>query len=213
MPGKPNPLAEYDLYKKKSMELNNKLMEKVLDRDGLGKAAEQLGIVKDGVMVFKSDQEPDILMDFALYECRTDGRTPVQRYVEQYGGADEIEKEVLAGLLASYTSLFRVTAISKEDGTVDLEDVMRNHGHVQITDRGLSMSFPKQTLLFLRIVPLKGFNKASGFFFAFREDVKSRMMRAYENFYQRAKADSDDTRRYVAFFKANRVFGKQGMLI
>lgn len=213
MRGKPNLVDRYDLYKKKGMELNNKLMEKFLDKGRLRKAAEQLGIVKDGVFVFDSDIEPDILMDFALFSYRTDGRTPVERYQEQVGGADEIEKELLAGLQSSYTSLFKITAASREHGTVDLEDVLGDRGRVQIIDRGLSMSFPKQTLLFIRIIPLKNFNMASGFFFAFTEQTKSRMMRAYENFYQRAKADSDDTRKYVAFFKANRVFGKQGMLI
>lgn len=60
---------------------------------------------------------------------------------------------------------------------------------------------------------LKDFNAASGIFLAIPEEAKSRVMRAYENLYQRIRADSESTRRFAAFFRANRIFGKQGMCV
>lgn len=206
-------IAKYDLYRKKGMALNNKLIQACLDRDRLLRAAEQLGMVEGGKIVFSGEQESDVLMDFALYDFREEGQTAVERYAEKAGGEDEIEKELLKGLLASYTSLFREASVSREGRTIELEDVLGDRGRVQIIDKGLSMSCAEHTLLFLRIVPLKDFNMTSGIFFAFPETTKGRMLRAYENFYQRTSLDNDATRRFVAFFRTSRIFGKQGMLI
>lgn len=207
-------IAKYDLYRKKAMALNNKLIRACLDRDRLLRAAEQLGMAEGGKIVLSGEQEADVLMDFSLNDFREYGRTAVEWYVEKAGGSDdEIEKELLEGLLASYTSLFREAGVSRERRMIELEDVIGDRGRIQVIDKGLSMSFTEHTLLFLRIVPLKDFNMTSGIFFAFPWATKGRMMRAYENFYQGTSLDNDATRRFVAFFKANRIFGKQGMFI
>jgi hypothetical protein len=206
-------IAKYDLYRKRAMALNNKLIQSCLDRDRLLRAAEQLGMVEGGKIVFSGEQESDVLMDFALNDFREGGMTAVERYAEKAGGADEIEKELIEGLLASYTSLFREASVSRESRTIELEDVLGGKGRVQIIDKGLSMSYAEHTLLFLRIVPLKAFNMTSGIFFAFPEGTKSRMLRAYENIYQRTPLDNDATRRFAAFFRTSRIFGKQGMFI
>lgn len=206
-------VRKYNLYRKRGMELNNKLM-KSLDGDLLLEAAEQLGIVdKSGTIVFESEDESDVLMDFALNDYREDGRSVAELYREKPGGEDEVERELLDGLAAAYTSLFRVGPVSKEHRTVELEDVLDEKGTVQIIDNGLSMAPARHTLLFLRVIPLKDFNMSSGVSFIFPEETRARMLRAYDNFYSRVKADNDATRRYVAFFKAGRIFGKKGIYI
>ena len=206
-------VARYNLYRKRGMELNNKLMGSCLDGDILLEAAEQLGMVEKGVIIFSSEAESDILMEFALNDYREDGRSAIEVYQEKTRGEDEIEKELLGGYVSAYTSLYKITATSRENRTVDLEDVLQDGKRVQIMDNGLSMSHPRHTLLFLRIIPLRGFNMTSGIFFAFPEEAKSRMMRAYDNIYQRLQVDSESTRRFVAFFRVNRIFGKQGMFV
>ncbi|CAJ36676.1 hypothetical protein [Methanocella arvoryzae] len=206
-------IAKYNLYRKKNKELNNKLIQSCLDRETILKAAELLGMVENGKIMLEDVQESDVLMDFALNDCLKDGKTAVERYANKVGGADEIEQEILEGLRSSYTSLFKEAAVSRENRTVDLDDVLGNRGRIQIIDNGLSMSYSWNTLLFLRIVPLKSFSMTSGIFFAFDQKTENRMLRAYENFYQRIPADTEDIRRFAAFFKTNRIFGKQGMFI
>ena len=211
--GQSDLVAQYNLYRKRGMELHNKLMGSCLDGDILLEAADQLGMVDKGVIIFKSEAESDILMEFALNDYREDGRSASERFKEKRGGEDEIENELLEGYVSAYTSLFKITSTSRENRTVNLEDVLHNGRQVQIRDNGLSMSHPRHTLLFLRIIPLKNFNMDSGIFFAFPEEAKSRMMRAYDNVYQRLQVDNDATRRFVAFFRVNRIFGKQGMFV
>ncbi|NMC01354.1 MAG: hypothetical protein GYA30_03155 [Chloroflexi bacterium] len=69
------------------------------------------------LMVFDSDDDPSIFVDFAMYEIRQrDGKNIVQRYAEEKGVADAIERELLAAMVQAHPGLYTVRQILRDKG-------------------------------------------------------------------------------------------------
>lgn len=103
---------KYKKYKEIAIALNQKMIRSsYLNQDILLKSGKLLGIVRHGTLVFDSEDETSALMEFALNE-RVKSKTVVEIYREKVGGENDIEKEILDGLISSYTSLFKVIYVS-----------------------------------------------------------------------------------------------------
>jgi hypothetical protein len=108
-------IEKYKEYRKISKELNHKIMDKCLDPDFFKKSARLLGAVQGDILVLDSEDEMNILMDFALREYKVNKQTTVEIYQEKIGGENEIENEILHAFVSSYTSLFKIISISKTE--------------------------------------------------------------------------------------------------
>jgi hypothetical protein len=206
-------IEKYKTYRNVGMELNHKIIDSSLDHDLLKKSAKLLGIIHEGTIVFDSEDEVSVLMDFTLNEYKVNNKNTIEIYREKIGWQNEIEKDILDALLSSYTSLFKVTSISENENTLRLHDVLNKKDNIKLIDIGFSKSSVPGLLLFIRLVQFEDFNMTSGISFVFNGDLEKYLLRRYKNLSKKVKADSDSIKRFVSFFKLNKTDGMEVMYL
>lgn len=189
------------------MHLNHKIIQAALSKEHFLESGRRLGILQEGILVFRNEDETSVLMDFALNELKPDDKSVVQMYGEKIGGENDVEKEILSALISSYTSLFRVDSISASDNILYLSDLLNNRIDIELIDVGLSQSAIPGILLFIRLVPFKSIFMTSGISFIFRPDLENTLLRQYKKFSKRVDVISDPAERFHFFFKENEVHG------
>ena len=201
-------MERYKKIRELGLVLNHKMIESCLDHDILCSSAKLLGILKGDQLVFDSEDETSVLMDFALHEYKLNGRSAVEIYREKVGGQNEVENEILASLPSAYTSLFEIVAIS--GNTIILKDLLKEEDRfIKLIDIGFSSTGIPGMLTFIRIVPFKDFNITSGISFTFRSSLKKYLIRRYRRISKKIESDSDSMKRFIAFFKLNRECGEE----
>lgn len=196
----------YRMYREANRKLNHKVMKACLERDVVMKSANLLGIAKRDALLFDSMDETDVLMDFALNDYKVDGRNAIQNYRENYGG-NEPELDILDALLSSYTSLFKVTHISRAESLIFLNDIINRQEHMGLIDIALSETGTPGMLLFLRLVSFRDFNMTSGGSFAFPGGLEGYLVRKYKKLSKKVESDSESVRRFVSFYLLSKIEG------
>ena len=189
------------------MDLNHKIIRTTLRKEHFLEAGRRLGILREGILVFRNEDETSVLMDFALNDLKTDDKTVVQMYRDKTGGLKDIEKEILSALISSYTSLFRVDSISASDNILYLSDLLNNRTDIGLIDVGLSQSAIPGILLFIRLVPFKSVFMTSGISYVFCPALEETLLRKYKKFSKRVDVIRDPAERFLFFFKENEVHG------
>src|SRR5262249_23476173 len=112
---------------------------KRLSKDILDEGGEKLGIMRDGVLVFGSESETSVLMDYCINDVRRGGKTAVEHYLEEAPyppGSDEMV--FLHALKDSYFSMFLVESVEPGIG-VNVLDAFRDR-RLFIADIGFGNS-------------------------------------------------------------------------
>ncbi|RLF33140.1 MAG: hypothetical protein DRN07_03330 [Thermoplasmata archaeon] len=200
-------IEKYKTYRKIGMELNHKIMDSCLDRDVLMKSARLLGIARGKTLIFDSEDETSVLMDFALNEYRVNNKNTIEIYREKIGWQNEIEKDILDALLSSYTSLFKVTSIYEAENTLLLNDILNKKDNLKLIDIAFSKTAIPGLLLFIRLIPFKDFNMTSGISFAFPGDLEEYLLRRYKKLSKKVKTDSESIKRFISFFRLSKTDG------
>lgn len=200
-------IEKYKEYRKISKELNNKIMNTCLDPDVFKKSARLLGAARGDTLILDSEDELNILMDFALREYKINKQTTVEIYREKVGWENETEKEILDAFISSYTSLFKITSISKAEKSLILEDILNKKENIKIIDRALSKSAIPGLLVFIRIIPFKDFNMSAGILFAFYGELEKYILKKYKMLSKKVKSDSESIKRFVPFYKLSKTEG------
>ena len=202
-------IKRYKNYREVGKILNDKIIERYMSREIVLLSGKYLGIVKKDNLIFDNESESIALMDFIINECRINGKTVVELYKEKVKVDNDIETEILDGLINSYTSLFKIIDINKSDRKLILLDVLKNNDTpIEIIDIGFSQSAAPGLLFFTRLVPLADFNITGGFGFPFKEGSEATLLKEYKQIAKRVKSSDESIRRYVAFFK---VYKRHGM--
>lgn len=203
-----NTVKKYKKYRKIGMKLNHKMMDKCLDRDTLNKSAKLLGIIQKGKLMFDNEDETSVLMDFALNDYRFIGKNVVDKYKEKYGCKNEEEKNIFNALSVSYTSLFKITSISRSDNTLLLSDILNNKDDINLIDIAFSNTITHSNiLLFTRILQFKGFNMTSGVSFIFPSNMESYLIRQFKKKSSKIKSNNKDVKRFVTFHQLHKKHG------
>ena len=200
-------LDHYQAYRKAARELNHQIIDALVARAVLMRAARALDIARGDTFVFESEAEMNVLMDYALYEYRVDGKALVQVYREQTMPLSPMQRELLDGMCQSYTSLFRITEVQVTESTLMLADRLQQREEVPLIDIMFSRTAEPGMLLFTRVVPLPMMNMTAGIAFAFPGDAEAYLLRRYKQLSKRARADTESARRLVAFFQLSRTEG------
>ncbi len=200
-------IEKYKTYRKIGMKLIHKIMDSCLDREVLDNSGRLLGIVRGDTFIFDSEDETSVLMDFALNEYRVDNRNTIEIYREKMGWQNEIEEDILDALLLSYTSLFKITSISKAENTLLLNDILNKRDNIKLIDIASSKTADPGLLLFIRLVPFEDFNMTSGVSFVFPGDLEEYLLRRYKKLSKKVKSDSEAIKRFVSFFRLNKTNG------
>jgi hypothetical protein len=155
-------LPTYRRIRQVGVSLNHKLV-KTLGRATMETAGKRLGIFRNGTLVFESEDETSVLMDYAIYNVRIDGQNAVQRYLDESPPRpDSDEMAILKAMLEAYYSLFQVVDLERGVGTTVRDLLRRDVGF--IADIGLSSSAAKDYVFATRVIPLEeqGFLMTAG---------------------------------------------------
>lgn len=199
-------VKKYRKYRSASVDLHTKIMQG-LNEQVYKEATGLLGVRKGKMIVLDEDELPSV-MDFALYDCRWQGKNAVELYQEEAGEERVIERELLAAMLSAYTSLFRLEYVRKAEKTLTFTDLLAAESDpVKIIDIGLSETAVPGLLVFFRLVSLADFNLSSGASFIFPPDKESYLLRQYQVIMRKVKSEDTAVQRFVAFFKLNQRIG------
>lgn len=201
-------VEQYRAFRKASSELGRKVIKKALDREAMDRAGKLLGIAHGKVLVFSDESETGVMADFALFDCRVNGKNAFESYRETVGWENETEKAILDGFLASYTSLFGITSIVVGEATLILRDLLNQAVNLKLVDVALSQTTSPGWLVFTRLVPFdEGVNMTSGMAFVFPGHLEAYLLRQYKKLANKVMSDSEAVRRFVAFYELHKKNG------
>jgi hypothetical protein len=153
-------LDRYRRLREVRSRLNNLLVE-TIPKKTLEECGRILGFSRRGVLVFETQDEPTILMDYCIYYPGPDGRNLVAKYLEQTpppAGSDEMA--ALRAMTHAYYSLFQVLDVERGVG-VSVRDLLRGETGF-IVDVGFGNTARRHLIVTTRIIPAEGFLMTGG---------------------------------------------------
>jgi len=200
----------YQRYRTDGVTLNHKIMDATLSKAAIQYGSRALGLEGRGrELILDSEDDLSVLMDYALYEYRAKGKNAVERYQEEIGGETQIERELLAAMVTSSTSLFEVESVSTSTCTMRLNDLVNEGCTINLMDINFSQRVTPDWLLFIRPITLENFSMTSGIAFIFPRHLQDELLKRWHRSRSRRKrsAQSVSARRYVAFFRLSKTKG------
>jgi SEC-C motif len=153
-------LVRYRRLREVGLRLNNRLIGEIPKRT-LQECGRTLGFLRKGILVFDSQEELSILMDYCLYHPLPGGGNLVAESLkENPPPPDSEEMAVLQAMTRSYYSLFQVTEVERGVG-VSVVDVLRTEPGF-IADVGFGNSAQRYLMLASRVLPIDGFLMSGG---------------------------------------------------
>jgi hypothetical protein len=153
-------LDQYRRMREVRFRLNN-LLVKTIPRKTLEECGRILGFFRKGVLVFESEDETSVLMDYCLYYPGPDGRNLVAKYLEKSPPpVDSDEMVALREMTHAYYSLFQVIGVERGVG-VSVRDLLRGETGF-IVDVGFGDTAQRHMILATRIIPVEGFLMTGG---------------------------------------------------
>ncbi len=153
-------ISRYKHLRAVGRNLNHKLVKR-LTKDALHKGAKKLGILQNGVMVFNSEDESSVLMDYCLYDVRRNGRNAVERYlIDSPPDLDSDEMLCLRAMQHAIYSLFVVESVERGLG-VTVRDSLSNET-ILIVDMGFGSTAQPGLVFASRLLFHDGFSMTGG---------------------------------------------------
>jgi SEC-C motif len=153
-------LSTYQHIREVSYRLNNKLVT-TLSTETLHEGGRRLGILKGDILVFDTEDQSSVLMDYCIYNVYVKGRNAAQRYLEDSpppAGSDEMA--ALKAQQKAYYSINQVLSVERGVG-VNVRDVLRGDPGF-IMDIGFGSTATVGMAFAGRVVPSQGFLMSGG---------------------------------------------------
>jgi hypothetical protein len=131
-------VERYPRFRALGIEVSHRMV-KTIPKHAYDEIGEAIGIRRNGVLVFDSEDMPGVLMDCCLHDWFVNGENLVQRYAEAHPGKPGTDESFL---LSAYTQAkYRVllTEYSVPDAGVDCRDILNNED-LFLMDLALSRS-------------------------------------------------------------------------
>lgn len=200
-------IDEYKRYRETMRRLHRDMTETFLRRLDMQAGAKALGMWHKGVIVFGDESDTSILMDFILHECRPGKRRVIEEFRDKATPRDEIEEELLDGLVAARTSLFGMIGTHAETGAVLLADVFHKGRDIRLTDILLSQTAVPGNLLFSRVVECQDLAMTTGVSFPFDGDDCNYLISRYRKVARTKDARLRARKRYLLFYTLSKHIG------
>ena len=153
-------LARYQRLRVVGRNLNQKLVQR-LSKDVLHEGGRKLGILNRDTLVFDSEDEMAILMDYCIYDVRRQGRNALEQYLLDSPPAPESDEMVcLRAMQLAVYSLFVVESAIRGYG-VEVRDLFSNKTMV-IVDMGLGNTAQPGVVFASRLLLHEGFSMTGG---------------------------------------------------
>ena len=203
-------LVLYESYRMISREVVSRLVDGHLPREALQEAARALGIERDGVLVFRDEDEQLEMLDLALFDVRMDGMTAVEATLASDEDLGELEVTILEAMTTARTSLYSIRDASWP--VVDLEDVLGGRD-VRLVNRSMSITVPRGSLVFLRVVTMPELSMGSGTYLAFPGGMRRTLLSRFRAVEAGIPSDDPNVRRFAAFAALHEAYGIESMTI
>jgi hypothetical protein len=197
----------YRCYRRAGKDLHHKIMEATLEGAAIDYVAEKLGLGKGRRLILDTEDDLSVLMEFALYEYRSNGKNAIERYRGEIGGSGQIEAELLEAMVQASTSLFRVEGASWESYSLQLRDLIAESSPLTLVDINFSQTLALGLILFIRPIRLKDFSMTSGIGFIFPGNLEKYLQRQWQRLGRRKSESEASAERYAGFFKLNKRMG------
>lgn len=153
-------LTRYRRMREVRLHLNNFLVG-TIPKKTLHECGRKLGFLRRGTLVFDSEDEMAVLMDYCLYHPGPGGGTLVTTFLEKSPPpADSEEMVALQAMTHAYYSLFQITDVKRGVG-VSVQDLLRDETGF-IVDIGFGNTARRHLMLASRIIRMEGFLMTGG---------------------------------------------------
>ena len=154
---KDDELERYKRLRKVEVALN-RILVRQLGKSAIHEGGRDLGVMKRGTLIFESDDEMTILMDYCIHNHRIGKKTVVERYLET-SPPDPVSDEMLLlrALRDSFFSVFVVTGLEK-GYLCYVQDILRGGRHI-IMDTGFGSTSSPGLLIASRLTRVPVSNK------------------------------------------------------
>ena len=127
-------ISRYQHLRLVGRKLNHKLVGR-LSKDVLHDGGRKLGILKRGTLVFNSEDETSVLMDYCLYDVRHKGRNAIEQYlIDSPPDPESDEMTCLRAMQHAIYSLFVVESVERGLGVAVRE--LRSNEILLVVDMG-----------------------------------------------------------------------------
>jgi len=202
-------IEEYKNIRNAGKDLANKILDfKKNNRAEMIYAGKLLGFWDGKAMVFDSDDESDVSMDFLIYERNKRGEKLIDKFYDSETELDDIEEEILEGMVSYHSSLFEIVNINRESCILTLIDLFdKDHKEFELIDLGLSQTVRIGIVFYFRLLPIRDINMTSGVSFGFDTTVKGKILSdiSFARFKRKGKLNSTDL--FVLTHKKSKQYG------
>ena len=194
-------VEQYRRYRTAGKKLNSKIVDAMVSEAVLTTAARDLHLGQDKRLMFDNESEPDVLMDYALYEILQDGQTLIERYTIERGGSNRVERDLLEVMLKAKTGLFRVEQVLASRYLLNLQEIAGGNRRLSMTDLNFSQFAIDNYVLFFRPIELPELTMTSGVAFVFPAKMERELIEHWQQW--------DRSERYAKYFKLYKSKGVQ----
>jgi len=159
-PDRAGIVTRYKHLRAVGQTLNQKLVQR-LSRDILHEGGRKLGLLKRDILVFDSEDEAAILMDYCIYDVRRKERNAFEQYLLDSAPAPESDEMVcLRAMQRAVYSLFIVESVIRGFG-VAVRDVLSDTA-IFVVDVGFSSTAQPGVVFASRLLFHEGFAMTGG---------------------------------------------------
>ena len=178
---------------KKIREVYSKFVYKVLDTDKEGRenlinAGKKLKFWDGNQMVFETEEETNVLVDYLLYEYNGRSNRLVDHYQNEQINLNSMEKEILQGMVDNHNSLFKVQEIDKEKSILNLLDTQSKLEY-KLKDISFSQTIEEGILMYTRLIPIEDIFMTSGLSFCFNGGNRLKLLTLISRQYQNSEIE------------------------
>ncbi len=172
-------LRRYRQLRATMRDLHTELMD-TLPKDTYTACGQKLGLLVGGMLVFDSEDELTLLMDYCLYDGWSGQHNAVTRFLARQPYAPGTDQALLLDAMSrARYSLFEVESVAEGLG-VNCRDLLRGDGG-SIVDECLGSTAVPGVIVAGRVVVLPELTMTSGAALAFRPDVLEDIRRTLED--------------------------------
>jgi hypothetical protein len=164
----PQDVERYRRFRALGTQLSHRIVKTIPDR-AYEEVGDAIGIRRNGILVFDSEDMPGVLMDCCLFDWFEDGKNLVRRYAEAHPAGPGSDESYLLNAYAQAKYRILVTQSSVPDAGVYCTDTINEKEDLFLMDLALSRSLgssdaARGMTLATRTIPLGEYCMTNGAF-------------------------------------------------
>jgi hypothetical protein len=120
-------------------KLAKRILRKCTNKQMLLKAAEEIGILKNGLMVSEDETDEDVISDFLIYDYRTKHKSVMELFIDTKPSLLDEEFDLLEAMLDAEFSFYEIIAVNPASYSLQLYDMIQDK-RMHLIDTGYSRS-------------------------------------------------------------------------